>query len=925
MSVRVAAAPDNAVLGREKELAVLHAFLEASARGPASCCLVGEAGIGKTTLWQAAVADARARGFEVLASRPAGGELQLSFASLGDLLGPSLRAVEDELAPPQRSALRVALLLEEPPAAPPDPRAIGLAVLSVLQQLALRAPVLVAIDDAQWVDGPTADALHFALRRLAQEPVGVLVAARPDDSLWRERLAGTAPEAAVSEVRLGRLSVAAIQRVVRVRLGIALPRPVLLRIHEASDGNPFYALELARALQSADGDLRPGAELPVPESFLELVGDRIASLPDDAFEIALAVACISDRRVSALRGLGREGRVKAGLRAAVEAGVLAVDDDRVEFTHPLLATAVHARAGQEGRKRIHRLLAPLESDPEAQSRHLALAADGPGTELAGALDRGAKQAAGRGAPAVAAELSELAAAATPAEAQAERLRRMLEAAGAYVAAGAIEPARRILAALLDEAPAGDSRADVALRLAGLSPSLGESIALAVRAGRDAQSEATRARVHLVYARGWPEIGMERALRHAQTALRLAEASGDRRLVVDVLARLSLWRLWASRSPADLLDRAISLERRSDGLRAYESPRMPLALWRMYQGRHTEARALFSELHAEATAAGHELATFELGDRLVDVALRAGNWSEADAHATELYELGEQIGHEHVVGLSAYWLALTDAHLGRVDEARETAALGARLARAAEAHVVLAMNLGVLGFLDISIGKDAEALSHLRPALDVVAEKQLGLVTHPTVPYALEALIGAGELDEARELLARFAHEARELDTPWGLALEARLRAQLEAAAGSPAAAVEAAEEALVLHEYGDWPFEQARSMLVLGRSLRRLKRRGDARRVLESALAILEQLPAPLWAELCREEIARLGLRRVAGGELTESERRVAELAASGLTNREVAARLFLSPKTVEANLARAYRKLGIRSRAELGARIGRS
>jgi predicted ATPase len=166
--IRVAeVARDNSVFGRDRELALLCDFLDTSADGPASCYVVGEAGIGKTTLWQAAVAEARRRSFTVLTSRPTGGEFQLSFASLSDLFGGVLGDVEDELPAPRRSALRVALLLDEPEASPPDPRAIGLAVLSVLQRLSLRGPVLVAIDDAQWMDRPTADALHFALRRLA--------------------------------------------------------------------------------------------------------------------------------------------------------------------------------------------------------------------------------------------------------------------------------------------------------------------------------------------------------------------------------------------------------------------------------------------------------------------------------------------------------------------------------------------------------------------------------------------------------------------------------------------------------------------------------------------------------------------------------------------------------------------------------------
>lgn len=922
--VRVAeTAPNGTVLGRETELAALRNLLVDAADGPASFCLEGEAGIGKTTVWQAAVAEARQRSFKVLASRPAGGELQLSFASLSDLLTNVLGEVEDELAAPQRRALRVALLLDDPGGSPPDPRAIGLGFLGVLRRLSLRGPVLVAIDDAQWLDRPTADVLHFALRRLVAEPIALLVAFRPDSALPPDVLTRTFPEERRSELRLGPLSVAAIHRLVRSRLGIGLARPILLRVHETSGGNPFYALELARALGSEEGRSQPGGQLPVPGSLLELVGGRIANLPEPAHDVVLAVACLSEPRVSVLRKLMGDRRAAGGLRAAVETGVLEVDEDRVSFTHPLLASAVYAEAGPDRRKGMHRRLALLLEDPEAQARHLALATEGRDAAVALALDRGAQQAWERGAPAVAAELLELAAAATPLGDTADGRRRKLEAAEAHEQAGAIEPAARILGSLLDEPTRGDSRAEVLLRLAALSSDLEESLALAEQAGREAASEALRARVHLLLGRAWPLYGMERTLRQGRTALRHAEASGDRRLLVDVLARLSLWQLWAGRSPSDSLDRAIALEKPSDDLRAYESPRMPLALWQMYQGRLEEARALFEALHAEAAEAGDEVVALQLRGRLVDIALRGGRWSDAEAQAAEVYELAEQIGPGHSGGLSAYWKALCDAHLGRVEQARATAEIGAQVASAAKARNVLVMNLGVLGFLEISNGNEADALPHLRPMLDWIADTQLGLATHPIAPLAIETLVASGQVDEARELLERFAQEATALDTPSALAVEARCRAQLAAAEGDLTAAIGAVEEALVLHESGDWPFEHGRALLVLGRTLRRMKRKTEAKRSLEAALSVFERLPAPLWAERCREEIGRIGLRRAPAGDLTEGERRVAELAASGLTNREVAARLFLSPKTVEANLARAYRKLGIHSRAELGARLG--
>jgi DNA-binding CsgD family transcriptional regulator len=915
-------AVDATVVGREPELAALRSFLGEVDR-PASLFLGGEAGIGKTTVWQAAVADARQRSFQVLSSRPAGSELQLSFASLGDLLAVALSDVEDELPAPQLRALRIAMLLDDPGRSPPDRRAIGLGILGVLRRLSLRSPVLVAIDDAQWLDRPTAGALHFALRRLVQEPIALLVAARMDATPSQEDLTQAFPEERRSELRLGPLSVAAVQRLVRSRLGIGLTRPVLLRVHEASGGNPFYALELARALGPASVGLPPGGQLPVPETLRQLVAGRIAALPDAAYDLVLAAASLSDPRVGALRKLNGARHAADGLRAAVEAGVLELDGDRVSFTHPLLASAVYADAGLDGRKRMHRRLARVAQDAEAHARHLALAADGREPEVALALERGAQQASERGAPAAAAELLELAIAATPLEETTDLRRRKLQAAKAHVAAGAVEQGTTILRSLLEELESGDARADILLRLAGLSSNLEDALALARQAQLDAKSERLHARVQLLLGRGWPLNGMQQTLRHGRAALRHAEASGERGLLVDVLARTAWWRLWASQDPSGPLERAIALEERDDELRAYEGTGVPLALWRMYQGRLDEARTMFEALNAEAAERGEEFDALHLRGRLVDVALRGGRWSDAEMHATELYELAEQIGHEHTGGLSAYWKALCDAHLGRPELARATAGSGASVARAMETRNTLVMNLGVLGFLEISLGNETGALPHLRPVLDWIADTQLGLVTHPIAPYALEALAASGQTEEAHTLLARFEHEARTLETTWGLAIGARCRAQLAAAEGDLTAALAAVEEALAFHENGQWPFEWARALLVHGRTLRRAKRKGEAKRSLEAALAVFEQLPAPLWADLCRAEIDRIGLRRASPGELTEGERRVAELAASGMTNREVAARLYLSPKTVEANLARAYRKLGIHSRAELGARLG--
>jgi len=879
------------VYAREDDLEALNAFLARVAEGPGALVLDGEPGIGKTTLWEAGVDAARAREYVVLASRPAGGEVQLSYAALGDLLEEVLPETLEELPVPRRRALEVALLLEDPRGRSPDQRGVGLALLGALRALAADRPVLVAIDDVQWLDAPTAAVLEFAVRRLRRESVGVLVAGRDVSGL---SLGQSLP---VERVRVGPLNEGAIHRVVRSHLGIALSRPDLLRVQDASGGNPFYALELARALGGTGG---------AHDALLA----RVASLPDDQRELLLVSSLLSNPTVSDVRAVVPDA--DARLEAAVDAGLLERHGDRIRFAHALLADAVSSHEGEERRRRVHERLAEVEDEPEARARHLALATDGQDAEVAAALDQAAQSALARGAPSAAAELLELALERTPPGPDVNVTRGKLALAEAHFSSGAIARANRVLRELLAELPPGDERADVLVRLASGSPDLEAALALAEQALDVVEDdEVVRSRVHLLLAQAWPLRGMVAALEDARLALDHAERSGDRRLIVDVLARLTLWELWAGVDPSDLLDRAVELEEPDDALLSYRSPRMPLALLRMYQGRLDDARALFETLLAEAGAFGDEIAALGVRGRLVDVALRAGAWADASAQADEAYELGEQIGLEHDGGLTVYWKALVAAHLGRVDDARTLAGLGASIAASAKQENTRVMNVGLLGFLELSLGNDAAALPHLEPVLDWVESKGLGLATHPTAPYAIEALIAAGRGDDAACLVERFAQEARTIDSPWGLAVAARNRALL----ASTPDALEPPDER--------WPFERARDLLVLGRLQRRARQKAAAKESLGQARALFDELPAPLWSERAGEELARIGLRRASPDGLTESERRVAELAASGLTNREVAAQLFMSPKTVEANISRVYRKLGINSRAQLGARLG--
>jgi hypothetical protein len=354
-------APALAIVGRNEELSLVAAFLEAPAQLPAALLLEGEAGIGKSTVWRHGVELARANGFRVVETRPSESETALSFAGLGDLLGDAAAEVLPELPPPQKGALEVALLLRDPGGAPPDPRGISTAFLSALRTLARHRPLLVAVDDLQWLDAPSLAVLEYAGRRLRDEPVALLLTRRlvgDDAPLTLERALGER----LRRVALGPLSLGSLHRLLHERLEVALPRPLLRRIHELSGGNPFFALELARA-QAGE------RENQLPETLGTLVRDRLAALPA-ATQRVLAVAAALARPTVELVDRVAEGGVDA-LGAAEQAHVIELRAGGIQFAHPLLASGAYLGMEAPERRAIHARLAELVQDPEEGARHLA--------------------------------------------------------------------------------------------------------------------------------------------------------------------------------------------------------------------------------------------------------------------------------------------------------------------------------------------------------------------------------------------------------------------------------------------------------------------------------------------------------------------------------------------------------------------------
>jgi len=902
------------LVGREEELGQIVRLLDAREQLWAAVVLSGEAGIGKTALWLAGIDAAADRGYRVLSSRPSETETHFSFAGLADLLGNAAGEVFPELPPIQRRALEAALLLGESEIHA-DERAVAAAFLGALRILAGNSPVCLAIDDVQWVDAASLAALRHAFARLDGEQVAALIAVRGDAPPWLRR---AVPEGRLRAVDVGELSLGAIHELLRTRLDATFPRPTLIRVWETSRGNPFFALELAAALQRRGGTLDPGDELPVPTDLDELLYARLDGLSPLALEVARTVAVLAEPTVSVVESaFGR--RCEAGLGETLAAGILELDGKHLRFTHPLLGSAVAARQTPARRRSRHARLATIVPTTEERARHLALATAEPDGDVAFVLDEAAQAAHLRGAPGTGAQLAEHALRLTPAGHLDETRRRLLTAADMHDLAGDSARAKELLEEALATAAPGSERAMIGARLAGVQPSVQDAVALYREALAEAEGDdAVQAMIHLHLADlvRFTE-GAERAVAHAELAVHAAAQVDDVALRCRVVGVYGFMQFDAGRGISTVeMEEAVSLERTLAGWPLDVGPTRFYGNQLWWAGDVDGARSLFLEVLRAVTARDDPVAE---GDALWSLGFlewRAGNWEVAAEYAADSLDLQMQLGLDWPPGqLPAAVLA---AHRGKIDEARARAE-GA-LSRAQDERIGVAQSGHgwVLGFVELSLGNLEPALAHLRRAYELRNEFLLEPAARLELGDLLEALIAAGELDEAEEVLAIWQERAAALDRSWTLAILARSRGLLLAARGDLDGAFASFERALAEHARSTDPFHHARTLLALGRTQRRAKKRGVARATLEDALAEFELLGSPLWAEQTRTELARIGGRAASRGELTQAERRIADLVAQGRTNREVAAALFLTEHSVETALTRVYRKVGVRSRSEL-------
>jgi len=897
--------PAGAIIGREEELGEIQAWLDARLEGPALLALAGEPGIGKTILWEAGVEQARLRGFRVLAHRSVEAEAGFAFAGLSDLIAPVLEEVGGELAAPRRAALEVALLLASSGDAPPEPHAIGLAVLDVLRALARDAPVLVALDDLQWLDASTASVLPAALRRLEHERVGLLSTARgTPGAVWEPT--------GLQRRSIESLGMSGLHELLRDRLGVELPRPQLAHLHAVSGGNPFFVLELARA---PDGR--------VPETLRDLLGGRVASLPDgttDVLLLAAALARPTEALVSAAQG--EPDVARAALEAAGD--VLVADDERLRFAHPLLASLCYDRAPPSRRREAHRRLANVVADLEERARHLALATTNPDAAVAAELDAACAHAAARGAAVAAAELAELASDRTPPDDVAARRQRRLTAGRLLWLTGDLDRASKLREELLETTPPGPERADL-LHVVALSGGqhLAERARLCEEGVAEAGDDDARAIVLLVQGAHFRWLAGEThaGLALARQALFRAKRSGDPHLVVIAQGRVGYLETFALDVTPGLLEDAVAAE-------------ATLAVPPPFYLRPTLALASRDACGADPMAARTTLERYAGDDdddhmrrlfvhQLLVVATRElGDWDAARSHAHTVRELTEQAPDAEYRGIADHLMALVEADQGRLDDARGLAESGLRYATSVGDEIFMSRNEALLGHIDLLAGDHDAAADRLRPLPDrLVRSGSLHPMTTTTWTDPIEVLLAVGDVEAAAKLLARYDTLARRAGVSHAIGV-ARAGGLVAAARGDTGAALAALERAVALDDPPTFPFARARAWLDLGTVQRQARQRRAARESLDQALAVFEQLGAVLWAARTRDELRRVSGRRPPGDELTEAERRVAELAATGHRNKEIAARLVVEVGTVEAHLSRVYRKLGVRSRTELGAHL---
>ena len=905
------------IVGRETELRALEALLDGARSGRGGALVIrGEPGIGKTTCLDA-LAERCGDKVTVLRARGVETEAELAFSGLSDLLGP---VVEERgaLPAPQAAALAAALALGPP--APGDRLGLCVATLGLLRAAAVRRPVVAIVDDVQWLDASSRECVLYAARR-AGGALAVVLALRDHGDVALER--------ALPELRLAPVDAEASLALLR-RAAPGLAPAVAQALAGAAAGNPLALVELPATLTPDQRTGRAGLEPPVaPGRRLQAAfAGRLEELDPLARRALLVAAAHGGPDLAAVTAAcARAGTDAERLVEAEARGLVRIGAGRLAFTHPVIRGAAYHAAGADARRQAHRALAEVVGD-ERSAWHRAAATVGADEQVAAALERVAGDTAARRGYASAAAALERAARLSPERGSVAR--RLTAAGQAAGAAGAPERALDLLEEAADVADDGGVRAR-AQHLRGRimvwsgSPAAATSL-LEPEAQRAAGHDRALAATMLADAANGctntNAYGRAEAL--ARRAVELLDDASDPSARAAVLAMHGWTLVLRGEVPRarPVLDRA---ERLAEGLDPL-GPHWPwlhlLLRARIPLGEFERARDESAELCRRARDAG-ALAT--LGGALLvaaDVAVRLGDWEEADRLAEEALRVAGDSGHPAWRGFVLCTRARMDAARGREAASRE--ALAAALAVAEQEGISSGLRFvhGTRGLLELSLGRVDAAIAELELVERLVAGSGLEEPTIvPWSPDLVEAYARAGRGADAERALAALERQAAATATAYAGAVAARCRGML-APDYEPAFAA-----ALALHDRRPVPFERARTLLALGRRLHRAGSRGEARERLREALAGFERLGAMAWAAQAQDELRAAGGRRrfatADDGALTGQEARIAAAVRRGASNREIAAELFLAPKTIEYHLGRIYRKLGVRSRTQLIAALG--
>ncbi|MDI6099936.1 AAA family ATPase [Actinoplanes sp. NEAU-A12] len=889
--------------GREALLTAIDARLAAGG----GVALSGPPGIGRTALLDTVADQATARGELVLRLRPARGEQVLAYAGVADLLRQVPAQAVAALAPAPRHSL--ATLRRGGPSRTGVPAlARRLALHELLAHCARAAPVLLVLDDAQWLDPESAELIGFAMRRRPGPRVRMLAAERRPG---RSRAVRLCPAPAV-EMAVPPLSPDDLTALLEAR---GLPCRTASQLHQASEGNPFLALALGGAVTRGPA-WRPA---PLPEPVREMARERLAALPAEARDTLLVAALATEPTLTLMLRAGRDDAARE-LRVAAAAGVIELSGERIRFTPPLLAQVISDEAPAATRGRVHAELAAAAYDPVEALRQQALRTARPDDAVAGALAAEAGRCAMLGADRTAAELYLLAADRCPPERSADRLDWLVTAARTALTGGAPALAGRAAEAVLAaDAPAGHRvRARVVLiDLAGQAlAEMGEMFAAALAEAGDDPALAAPVRLRLTWAAFLTgDLGTGAAeARRAEEAARRAGDPTTEAMALTMLAQIE--RVRGEARWRATLDRARALPAAPAPDWLHYGPHYMAARMALFDDRLDEARAELLTLLAVAEHDRIGEARVEVLRTLSEVATRAGRCQEALRYAHRAVRAAQQAGLSP--GPTWYTAAVAELAGGTCEAAAGFARRGIRSSRQEGDGLYLRRLLHALGQAEVRAGDTRAGVATLRQLRDLEAEA--GSADPMIVRWRADlaaALAALGEHGEAADTLALARSAAEKLgSTPALSGYLDRAAAIVNSESGQADAAADLANAAARHFERLGQPVEQAHALLVAAGAERRRRRYAAARQAIAEALSLFRTAEAHPWALEAKRALARTEGTPDQG--LTSTELRIAGMVRDGASNREIATRLYLSVKTVEATLTRVYRKLGVRSRTQL-------